>query len=266
MSEDAEEIAAKICEAGGGGLLYKAGSDADWPTYPRALLIIIGLAWTFLGVAIVADIFMVAIETITSQHKTLQVKDPDGRSRKMHVKVWNATVANLTLMALGSSAPEILLSVIELLGNKYYTGELGPATIVGSAAFNLFIIIAVCVVSIPPGECRRVADVSVFAVTSFFSIFAYVWLYIVLIISTPNLVTLAGMRCIFVFLVNNALNTYLYSEHHLNRGDNHVPFLPDPGHTGLCCGQKLAAAPGETTSSESNGGNSRQQRSVCHEG
>jgi solute carrier family 8 (sodium/calcium exchanger) len=28
------------------------------------------------------------------------------------VEVWNATVANLTLMALGSSAPEILLSVI----------------------------------------------------------------------------------------------------------------------------------------------------------
>jgi solute carrier family 8 (sodium/calcium exchanger) len=29
------------------------------------------------------------------------------------VPVWNATVANLTLMALGSSAPEILLSVVE---------------------------------------------------------------------------------------------------------------------------------------------------------
>ena len=32
--------------------------------------------------------------------------------------VWNDTVANLTLMALGSSAPEILLSVIELIGNN----------------------------------------------------------------------------------------------------------------------------------------------------
>ena len=29
------------------------------------------------------------------------------------VNVWNPTVANLTLMALGSSAPEILLNVIE---------------------------------------------------------------------------------------------------------------------------------------------------------
>ena len=40
-------------------------------------------------------------------------------------------------MALGSSAPEILLSVIETLqtlGLK--PGELGPSTIVGSAAFT----------------------------------------------------------------------------------------------------------------------------------
>lgn len=31
------------------------------------------------------------------------------------VNVWNPTVANLTLMALGSSAPEIMLNVIETL-------------------------------------------------------------------------------------------------------------------------------------------------------
>ena len=49
----------------------------------------------------------------------------------------------MTLMALGSSAPEILLSVIEVIGNSFYTGELGPSTIVGSAAFNLMCICAV---------------------------------------------------------------------------------------------------------------------------
>jgi Ca2+/Na+ antiporter len=30
----------------------------------------------------------------------------------IEVNIWNDTVANLTLMALGSSAPEILLSII----------------------------------------------------------------------------------------------------------------------------------------------------------
>ena len=87
-------------------------------------------------------------------------------------QVWNATVANLTLMALGSSAPEIILSVIETVAGDFYSGELGPSTIVGSAAFNLFVIIAVCVIAIPPGDDpknpdgRKIADLSVFAITA----------------------------------------------------------------------------------------------------
>lgn len=57
----------------------------------------------------------------------------------MKVKVWNPTIANLTLMALGSSAPEILLAIIETMTtiDNDKPGELGPSTIVGSAAFNL---------------------------------------------------------------------------------------------------------------------------------
>jgi solute carrier family 8 (sodium/calcium exchanger) len=44
---------------------------------------------------------------------------------------WDETVACLTLMALGSSSPEILLSVIEIVGNNFQSGDLGPGTIVG---------------------------------------------------------------------------------------------------------------------------------------
>ena len=66
--------------------------------------------------------------------------------------MWNPTVANLTLMALGSSAPEILLAIIESLMAKMYAGELGPGTIVGSAAFNLLMIVGICILSIPEGQ------------------------------------------------------------------------------------------------------------------
>ena len=78
------------------------------------------------------------------------------KAKAYYVRVWNPTIANLTLMALGSSAPEILLSVIELFGNRMYAGELGPSTIVGSAAFNLLMILAICVVCIPDGASRRI--------------------------------------------------------------------------------------------------------------
>ena len=74
----------------------------------------------------------------------------------IEVRIWNDTVANLTLMALGSSAPEILLSIIEVVSRNFEAGELGPGAIVGSAAFNLLSISAVCVASIPLGETRNI--------------------------------------------------------------------------------------------------------------
>ena len=54
----------------------------------------------------------------------------------------------------------------------YDTGELGPSTIVGSAAFNLFVITAVCVVAIPEGEGRLIQERGVFYITATFSVFA----------------------------------------------------------------------------------------------
>merc|ERR1711871_267192 len=93
-------------------------------------------------------------------------------------------------MALGSSAPEILLSIIEILFNDFQVGKLGASTIVGSAAFNLMVISAVCMVAIPQGEVRRVSQIQVFSITSFSSIFAYIWLLIILSGITPDVVDL----------------------------------------------------------------------------
>jgi len=64
-------------------------------------------------------------------------------------------------MALGSSAPEILLSCIEIVGQGFQAGELGPGTIVGSAAFNLFCITGVCVMGVQSPETRRIEAINV---------------------------------------------------------------------------------------------------------
>mmetsp|Transcript_32344 Transcript_32344/g.62174 ORF Transcript_32344/g.62174 Transcript_32344/m.62174 type:complete len:898 (-) Transcript_32344:491-3184(-) len=167
-----------------------------FPLLDQKLLIVIYmgfLIYLFLGVAIISDVFMASIEVITSKVKVVKSKDPKtGEESEVEVLVWNATVANLTLMALGSSAPEILLAVIEtLIGllKDEEAGELGASTIVGSAAFNLLFISAVCMVAVPEGERRMVEEVPVFLVTAVFSIFAYIWLLVVLVYWTPNTVT-----------------------------------------------------------------------------
>ncbi|XP_026079416.1 sodium/calcium exchanger 3 isoform X2 [Carassius auratus] len=154
----------------------------------RVIVYFVAMIYMFLGVSIIADRFMAAIEVITSQEKEIIVKRPNGETTTTTIRVWNETVSNLTLMALGSSAPEILLSVIEICGHEFHAGELGPATIVGSAAFNMFVIIGLCVSVIPEGEVRKVKHLRVFFVTAAWSMFAYIWLYMILAVFSPNVV------------------------------------------------------------------------------
>ncbi|XP_016097997.1 sodium/calcium exchanger 2b isoform X1 [Sinocyclocheilus grahami] len=154
----------------------------------RAILYFVSLMYMFLGVSIIADRFMASIEVITSQEKEVTITMPSGETSVATVRIWNETVSNLTLMALGSSAPEILLSVIEVCGHGFESGELGPATIVGSAAFNMFVIIGICVWVIPDGEVRKIKHLRVFFITAFWSIFAYIWLYLILSIISPGVV------------------------------------------------------------------------------
>lgn len=124
--------------------------------FGRGLLYILLMVYLFIGVSIVSDRFMESIEMITAQEKEVTVKDPrSGKNQVIIVKVWNETVANLSLMALGSSAPEILLSVVEIWAKGFEAGDLGPGTIVGSAAFNLFMIIGLCIYVIPDDEVRK---------------------------------------------------------------------------------------------------------------
>jgi len=79
-------------------------------------------------------------------------------------------------MALGSSAPEILLSVISTVKDlDAIPPVIGPSTIVGSAAFNLLVISGVSIVAVDE-KPKKIKDLGVFAVTSLFSLWAYIWM------------------------------------------------------------------------------------------
>ena len=91
-----------------------------------------------------------------------------------------------------------LVSLWQVCGHNFDAGELGPSTIVGSAAFNMFVIIGVCVWVIPDGESRKIKHLRVFFITSFWSIFAYVWLYLILAVISPGIVEVCF--CIFYFV------------------------------------------------------------------
>jgi len=158
------------------------------------IVYIITLVYIFVGVSIISDLFMDSITVITSAKRVVQVRDVNANVTNKTVLVWNSTVANLTLMALGSSAPEIMLNVLETcmtLGSK--PGELGASTIVGSAAFNLLVISGVSIMAVTTESdertkeeieedqtdkgVKKIEKTKVFTVTTIFSILAYVWMY-----------------------------------------------------------------------------------------
>ena len=111
---------------------------------------------------------MESIEVITSKTERVEVWDKSAK-RKYFIEapVWNPTIANLSLMALGSSAPEIFLSVIiTALDIEAPQDDMGPSTIVGSAAFNFLVITAVCIPAVE--KEKKIEDMGVFITTSVF--------------------------------------------------------------------------------------------------
>ncbi|KAJ8319595.1 hypothetical protein KUTeg_002853 [Tegillarca granosa] len=209
------------------GLLMPFVNEYTWYKEVRIIVYLVGLIWSFVGLSIAADVFMTAIEKITSKTKRLKLPHPDleGEFTEEDIKVWNGTVANLTLMALGSSAPQILLNILEVFKLSFFAGDLGPSTIVGSAAFNLLCISGVCLMSISSPEVRRIHIFRVFVLTAVFSVLAYVWLIIVLVVITPDYIDLWEAVVTFLLFPFLVVLAYLLDKNYCGKrpvGDESV--------------------------------------------
>lgn len=73
-----------ICKGGSGTILplFNAYGEGEWSTPVQIIVYVVALLWMFLGVGIVADVFMEAIEVITSKDKVVQIN-----GRRVAVKV-----------------------------------------------------------------------------------------------------------------------------------------------------------------------------------
>ena len=120
-------------------------------------------------------------------------------------------------MALGSSAPEIILNVADTLGRLgKIPSELGPQTIVGSASFNLLIISAVSIIAVQ-GEFKQIKMVGVFVSTAAFSSWAYMWFFLVLVVISPGVVELWEALVTLGFMVALVVVAYSCDKMHENK-------------------------------------------------
>ncbi|KAJ7977576.1 magnesium/proton exchanger [Quillaja saponaria] len=179
----------------------------------RVFLYFLGLAYCFIGLSAITARFFHSMENVVKHSRKIVEIDPYTHAETIrHEKVWNYTIADITLLAFGTSFPQISLATIDAIRNlgNLYAGGLGPGTLVGSAAFDLFPIHAVCVLVPKAGEVKKISDIGVWLVELFWSFWAYIWLYIILEVWTPNVVTL--WEALLTVLQYGLLLTHAYAQ------------------------------------------------------
>ncbi|KAK9983699.1 hypothetical protein SO802_033224 [Lithocarpus litseifolius] len=189
----------------------------------RAFLYFLGLAYCFIGLSAITARFFRSMENVVKHTRRVVEIDPSTNADIVkYEKVWNYTIADITLLAFGTSFPQISLATIDAIRNigSLDAGGLGPGTLVGSAAFDLFPIHAVCVVVPKAGELKKISDIGVWLVELFWSFWAYIWLYIILEVWTPNVITL--WEALLTVLQFGLLLTHAYAQ------DKRWPYLSLP--------------------------------------
>lgn len=101
------------------------------------------------------------------------------------------------------------MSIIEVYAQDFNAGDLGPGTIVGSAAFNMFIIIAVCVWVVPSTETKKIKHLRVYFITMIWSVFAYIWLLVILQYISFGVVEIWEGLVTFIFFPLTVLTAYI---------------------------------------------------------
>lgn len=92
----------------------------------RTFLYFLGLAYCFLGLSAITARFFRSMENVVKHTRKVVEIDPcTGEEIIRHEKVWNFTIADISLLAFGTSFPQISLATIDAirnLGNLYAGG------------------------------------------------------------------------------------------------------------------------------------------------
>lgn len=93
----------------------------------RTLLYFLGLAYCFIGLSAITARFFCSMENVVKQTRKVVKIDPStGNEIVRYEKVWNYTIADIALLAFGTSFPQISLATIDAIRNigELYAGGL----------------------------------------------------------------------------------------------------------------------------------------------
>lgn len=88
---------------------------------------------------------------------------------------------------------------------------MGPAQPARACAriAQYFLIPGICTAALQPGEFKKLEHLAVFVLTATWSVWAYIWMYIVFAIHTPNVVEVWEAWVTFIFWLVMLLSAYI---------------------------------------------------------
>lgn len=96
--------------------------------------------------------------------------------------------------------------------------DIGPMVLIGSASFNMLVVTGVSILGAT--AIKPIQKLGVFAVTAFFSMFAYIWFFIVLCVVTPGYIHFWEAVCTLILYFVLVLG--VYATEWLNTSKDHV--------------------------------------------
>lgn len=107
----------------------------------------------------------------------------------------------------------------------------------GSAAFNLLVITAVCVMAITEGT-KQIKELKVYAITATTSVLAYLWLLFILVFNSKDVVTLTESIVTFAFFWILLFLAYAADKNFFRTASDAVAPSPRPSSKNLQPEQK----------------------------
>ena len=164
----------------------------------------LALFYLFVGMYLLTEILLDAVTRITARREQIAVEE--GKHLYIEDHVWSTNIANITLLSVATSSPQLFLCWISTFAVMDKTPDkLGPMVIVGSASFQLVVASAVSVLAAT--KVKKIFNLCAFLTTAGFATLAYIWLFMVLQVLTPGkidlseaVLTLLGYPALIMFV------------------------------------------------------------------
>lgn len=110
----------------------------------RTSIYFLGLIYCFIGLSAITGCFFLSMEKVVQQTRKIVIKDPVTRAKvEKRERIWNYTLADISLLAVGTSFPHISLATIDAFQNlgQLYAGGIPPPPVMTLICFIFFLFI-----------------------------------------------------------------------------------------------------------------------------